>query len=100
MRFYGRKNRDNPAPKPGPSPVPTPSASTAAPVEEPAPGTVDAPAVEPAPGPTGVASAGGAAGGFQISPDAQKAGVGAVVFTGVLFMVGFFFNGLTGGAFA
>ncbi|MGW1540889.1 hypothetical protein ACWCPM_11715 [Streptomyces sp. NPDC002309] len=100
MRFYGRKNRDNPTPKPGPSPVPTPSASTAAPVEEPAPGTVDAPALEPAPGPTGVASAGGAAGGFQISPDAQKAGAGAVVFTGVLFTVGFFVNGLTGGAFA
>ncbi|WP_181804022.1 hypothetical protein [Streptomyces shenzhenensis] len=100
MRFYGRKNRDNPTPRPGPSPAPKPTASTAAPVEEPAPGTVDAPALEPAPGPTGVASAGGAAGGFEVSPGAQKAGAGAVVFTGVLFTVGFVFNGLTGGAFA
>ncbi|WP_228040542.1 RHS repeat-associated core domain-containing protein [Streptomyces chromofuscus] len=100
MRFYGRKNRDKPTPKPGPSPTPKPTASTAAPVEEPAPGTVDAPVLEPAPGPTGVASAGGPAGGFQISPEAQKVGAGAVVFTGVLFTVGFIFNGLTGGAFA
>jgi len=100
MRFYGRQRRDNPVPKPGPSPVPTPSVSTAAPVEEPAPGTVDAPALEPTPGPTGVASAGGAAGGFEISPGAQEAGAGAAVFTGVLFTVGFFINGLTGGAFA
>nr|WTB34369.1 hypothetical protein OG781_37075 [Streptomyces sp. NBC_00830] len=101
MRFYGRKPRDNPTPRPGPSPIPKPSASTAAPVEEPAPGTVDAPALEPAPGPTGVASAGGgAAGGFEVSPGAQKAGVGVMVFTGVLFTAGFIFNGLTGGAFA
>ncbi|MGP2438474.1 RHS repeat-associated core domain-containing protein [Streptomyces sp. JW3] len=100
MRFYGRQKRDTPTPKPGPSPIPRPSANTAAPVEEPAPGTVDAPALEPAPGPTGVASSGGAAGGFEISPGAQKAGAGAVVFTGVLFTVGFIFNGLTGGAFA
>ncbi|MET7743254.1 RHS repeat-associated core domain-containing protein [Streptomyces sp. NPDC005385] len=100
MRFYGRKNRDNPTPRPGPSPTPKPTASTAAPVEEPAPGTVDAPALEPAPGPTGVASAGGPAGGFEVSPGAQKAGAGVVVFTGVLFTVGFLFNGLTGGAFA
>ncbi|MEU9341672.1 RHS repeat-associated core domain-containing protein [Streptomyces sp. NPDC048278] len=98
MRFYGSKNRDNPTPRPGPSPKP--SASTAAPVEETAPGTVDAPALEPAPGPTGVASAGGAAGGFEVSPGAQKAGAGVMVFTGVLFTVGFIFNGLTGGAFA
>ncbi|WP_338326700.1 RHS repeat-associated core domain-containing protein [Streptomyces lasalocidi] len=100
MRFYGRKNRDNPTPRPGPSPIPKPTASTAAPVEEPAPGTVDAPALEPAPGPTGVASAGGAAGGFEVSPGAQKAGAGVMIFTGVLFTVGFVFNGLTGGAFA
>ena len=100
MRFYGRNKRDNPTPKPGPSPVPTPSASTEAPVEEPAPGTVDAPVLEPAPGPTGVASGGGPAGGFEISPGAQKAGAGAVIFTGMLFTAGFIFNGLTGGAFA
>jgi RHS repeat-associated protein len=99
MRFYGRNNRDNPTPKPGPSPKPS-ATSTQAPVEEPAPGTVDAPALEPAPGPTGVASAGGAAGGFEISPEAQKAGAGAVIFTGVLFTAGFIINGLTGGAFA
>ncbi|WP_406492461.1 RHS repeat-associated core domain-containing protein [Streptomyces sp. NBC_01604] len=98
MRFYGRNDRKNPTPSP--SPVPKPGASTQAPVEEPAPGTVDAPVLEPAPGPTGVASAGGPAGGFEISPGAQKAGAGALVFTGVLFTVGFFFNGLTGGAFA
>ncbi|MDW4909413.1 RHS repeat-associated core domain-containing protein [Streptomyces sp. ADMS] len=98
MRFYGRNTRKNPTPSP--SPVPKPGASTQAPIEEPAPGTVDAPALEPVPGPTGVASADGAAGGFQVSPDAQKAGAGALVFTGVLFTVGFIFNGLTGGAFA
>ncbi|MFC8242443.1 RHS repeat domain-containing protein [Streptomyces chartreusis] len=99
MRFYGRNNRDKPTPKPGPSPKPS-ATSTQAPVEEPAPGTVDAPALEPAPGPTGVASAGGAAGGFEISPGAQKAGAGAVIFAGVLFTAGFIINGLTGGAFA
>ncbi|WP_420037233.1 RHS repeat domain-containing protein [Streptomyces sp. cg28] len=98
MRFYGRKDRRNPTPKP--SPAPKPSASTEAPVEEPAPGTVDAPALEPAPGPTGAASGGGPTGGFELSPGAQKAGAGAVIFTGMLFTAGFIFNGLTGGAFA
>ncbi|AQU67028.1 hypothetical protein [Streptomyces niveus] len=53
---------------------------------------------EPAPGATGTAhEPGSVGGGFQVSPETQKAGAGAAVFAGVLFTLGFFVNGLTGG---
>ncbi|WP_221351020.1 RHS repeat-associated core domain-containing protein [Streptomyces beigongshangae] len=99
MRFYGRSDRRKPTPKPGP--LPKPSAGSEQPVEEPAPGTVDAPMPEPVPGATGSATGSKSGnGGFEISPQGQKAGAGAAVFAGVLFTIGFFVNGLTGGALA
>ncbi|MGW0032504.1 RHS repeat-associated core domain-containing protein [Streptomyces sp. NPDC003314] len=99
MRFYGRSDRRKPTPKP--SPLPRPGATAQKPVQEPAPGTVDAPMPEPAPGLTGSPTGSNSGnGGFEISPGTQKAGAGAAVFAGVLFTVGFFINGLTGGAFA
>ncbi|MFD5626943.1 hypothetical protein [Streptomyces sp. NPDC127072] len=99
MRFYGKKDRKDPTPRP--SPMPKPSATAKAPVEETAPGTVDAPVLEPLPGPTGVAAGQtSGSGGFAVSPGAgQTIGAGAV-FTGVLFTAGFILNGLTGGLFA
>ncbi|MFF1423201.1 hypothetical protein [Streptomyces sp. NPDC058280] len=55
---------------------------------------------EPVPGATGSANGSSPGGGIQVSPETQKAGAGAAVFAGVLFTVGSFVNGMTGGLLA